>query len=328
VATVLVGPAINRFGARLFLAAGAALYALAALGMLALAYEGAVTVFRAVQGIGGAAIIPAAYTLGAGLLPRRQATALGMMGALNSLALAAGPPIGLILYTGYGAIGLFVPAAVAAGLGVVSTLVLPAARAVPDPAPGFGYDRGWTPSLLANAFAAVYFGGILAYLPLYLHRVHGPNAGIFFTADALGVLLFRIPTGILADRHGSLVPKLLGLVITLPGIAILALPPSALTLILSGSGTGIGAGLFITGIQSDLARLSTGSNRGTAMSMSAASFSAGIFAGSAISGFLIGPGGFNAVLLFGGLNSLAAVPFALARRVRTLQDSVLPPTGG
>jgi predicted MFS family arabinose efflux permease len=75
--------------------------------------------------------------------------------------------------------------------------------------------------------------------------------------------------------------------------------------------TGIGAGLFITGVYADLSAQSTDANRGTALSMSSASFSAAIFAGGAISGLLIGPGGFNAVLLLGGVTCLAALPLAL-----------------
>jgi MFS family permease len=183
-----------------------------------------------------------------------------------------------------------------------------------EEARGFGYDRAWTPLIVANGLAAIYFGGIIAYLPLYLRHVHGPNAGIFFTADAIGVLLLRIPTGMLADRQGALLPKILGLAITLPGIGVLGLSPSIFTLVASGAMTGIGAGLFITGVYADLAVRSTEANRGTAMSLSAASFGAAIFAGSAISGLLIGPGGFTAVLIFGAITCLAALPFAVLQR--------------
>jgi len=314
--TLVLGPALNRYGSRVFLIGGAGLYLVTGIGMLAIAHEAAVAGFRALQGIGNAIIMPSAFTLGARLIPRRQATTLGLLGALNNISLATGPPIGLTLYAQHGSSGLFLPAIGAAALGLVMMLLVPSGGGAREPARGFGFDRIWIPVLLANALAATYFGGILAYLPLYLHGIHGPNAGIFFTADALGVLLLRIPTGMLADRRGSLLPKLLGVSITLPGIAMLALPPSVLTLSLSGAGTGIGAGLLITGVMADLARLSAEGNRGTAMSMGNASFSAGIFSGSALSGLLIGPGGFDAVLLYGGVTCVAALPFTLARQSR------------
>jgi MFS family permease len=319
IATIALGPAINRRGAQLFLRAGAILYLAASLGMLLAAQEGAVAAFRTVQGVGNAFMGPSAFVLAAGLVPRRPGTAIGLLGALNTVALAIGPPVGLALYSGHGASALFWPAAGMAALGLAVALLLPARESPAPAAPGLGFDRAWLPPLLANGLAVMYFGGIVAYLPLVLRHAHGPNAGIFFTADAVGVLLLRVPTGMLADRSGSLLPKVAGVALTLPGIAVLALPPSIPVLVVSGAFTGAGAGLFITGVLADLARLSTEANRGTAMSMGTGSFSASIFAGSTISGLLIGAG-FNAILVFGFLTTVAALPFAW-RRVTPLDVS-------
>jgi MFS family permease len=316
VVMLALGPALNRHGAKIFLRSAALLYLLAAAGMLVFRAELPVTAFRGLQGVGSALILPASMTLAARLVPHRQGAAMGAVGTLNALALAAGPPIGLTLYARYGGTGLLVPALSAAALGLVAVFLVPGAPPTPTPARGFGFDRAWTSLIVANGLAAIYFGGIVAYLPLNLRALHGPNAGIFFTADAIGVLLLRIPTGILVDRRGALIPMVLGLAITLPGIGVLALPPSIVTLALSGAMTGIGAGLFITGVYTDLASRSSDANRGTAMSMSSASFGGAIFVGSAVSGLLIGPGGFNAVLTFGAITCALALPFAVIRPSR------------
>jgi len=308
---LLAGPAINRYGPVLFLRLAAAVYLIASLGMLLVPQEVSITAFRALQGSGMAVAIPSTYTLGAQLLPRRPATALGMLGALNSLALAAGPPIGLQLYVGRSAVWLFLPAAATAALGLGATVILPRHEPSPEPASGLGFDLSWLPSILGNMLFAANFGGILAYLPLYLRQLHGPNAGIFFTADALGVLLLRVPTGMLADRYGSFLPKLIGLVVTLPGLAALFLRPSVATLVVAGAGTGVGAGLFITGVLGDLSRRSTEANRGTAMSLGSGSFSGAIFAGGIVSGLLIGPYGWNAIVWLGVMTCLASLPFVV-----------------
>jgi MFS family permease len=313
IATIALGPAINRRGAQLFLRAGAVLYLAAAVGMLLVAHEGAVAAFRTLQGVGNAFMGPSAFVLAAALMPLRRGMAIGLLGALNTVALAVGPPIGLALYAGHGAEALFWPAAAIAALGLAVTLILPSRKAPAAAAPGLGFDRVWLPPLLANGLAVMYFGGIVAYLPLVLRHVHGPNAGIFFSADAIGVLLLRVPTGILADRSGSLLPKVVGVALTLPGIAVLALPASIPVLIISGAFTGVGAGLFITGILADLAGLSTDANRGTAMSLGTGSFSAAIFIGSAVSGLLIGPWGWDAILAFGFITTAAALPFTWRR---------------
>ncbi len=313
VATLALGPALNRYGPRLFLGLSAFVYVVAACGMLFVHHEIPVTSFRVLQGIGAGLILPAAMTHVALLVPRRTGTALGAMGALNGFSMAAAPPIGLFMYLRYGASGLFLPAFAAAVLGLVAVARLPGIRPEGHHASGFGFDTRWLPLLLANGLAAVYFGGILSYLALYLRHLHGPNAGIFFTADAVGVLLLRLPTGWLADRRGSLLPKILGLTITLPGIAILGLPPTSGILIASGAMTGIGAGLFITGLYADMARRSSAVNRGTAMSLSSASFGFGIFLGSAVSGLLLVHGGFEAILIFGIVTCIVALPLAIVK---------------
>lgn len=313
VVMLALGPALNRHGAKVFLRSAALLYLVAAAGMLLFREELPVTAFRGLQGIGTALILPASMTLAARLAPQRQGVALAAVGTLNALPLAAGPPIGLALYANYGGTGLFVPALLAAATGLAIVFFARGAPSNSTPAGGFGFDSAWTGLIAANGLAGIYFGGIIAYLPLHLRALHGPNAGIFFTADAIGVLLLRIPTGVLVDRRGPLLPMVLGLTITLPGIGILALPPSVIILVLSGAMTGIGAGLFITGNITELSIRSSDENRGTALSMFSASFGAAIFAGGALSGLLIGPGGFDAVLVFGAFTCLLALPFALLR---------------
>ncbi len=310
----LVGPALNRYGSDRFLRLGGLLYLVAAVGMLLLRQEFLVALFRTLQGVGTAILLPSAYTLGARLIPRRRGAALGIMGSISNLSLAIGPPIGLVLYGAHGAAWLLVPAILASGVGLLAASLVPRAKTTHQPARGFGFDRVWVPGLMANMLSSAYFGGSIAYLPLYLRHLHGPNAGIFFTADAVGVLLLRVPTGMLVDRSGSLVPKLIGLVITLAGIGVLVFPPSIPVLIAAGACTGVGAGLLITGVMTDLSNLSREANRGTAMSTGGASLSAAFFLGGTVSGLLIGPGGFNAVLAVGAVSCILAVPFVLAER--------------
>ena len=312
--TLLVGPLINRLGPRRLLRGGMVCYLVAGIGLLAFPGEVPVVLCRALQGCGTALVMPSVLTMAPRIVPLRPGAALGMVGSLSNLAMAVTPPVGLWLYARGGATSLFVPAIVCAGCGVAASLLMPAVAPAATPARGFGYDRRWTPTLAANTFLLAYFGGLLAYLPISLLAPGAPNAGLYFAADAVGVMLLRTPSGALVDRYGARPAMLLGVAITLLGLGALALPPTTTTLIVAGITTGLGAGLFIAGILVTLAKRSGDHNRGTAMAMSAASLNLGILGGSTVSGLLYGPGGFHAVLLLGTVTTLATLPFILRER--------------
>ncbi|HEY7780319.1 MAG TPA: MFS transporter [Ktedonobacterales bacterium] len=322
--TPLVGPLIDRWGPRRLMLLGTAAYVVAAAGLIALPYEVAAAACRLTQGIASGLILPSALTLAPRLVPARRGMILGLTGSLNTVALAIGPPVGLWLYA-FGPRQLFLVAGLCALAGLALVKLLPdvplhaaqanrVARGQSHQSWRVAYDRRWTAPLLANALTAAYFGGVVAYLPIMLAHDHGPSAGIFFTADAIGVILLSAPSGALVDRAGPRVPQLLGIAVTLGGLAALFFAPSVLTLILAGAGTGIGAGLFTTAVRVVVATRSAEHNRGTAMALSASSGSAGIFVNSALSGLIIGPGGFTGVIVFGALTTLAGLAPVLLDR--------------
>jgi MFS family permease len=315
--TLFSGPLINRWGPPRLMLGGVVCYLLAALGMLLFPVEGIVAACRAVQGLGLALVYPSLLTMAPRLVPLGPGAALGLVASFNTVAMAAAPPIGLWLYGQGGGAALFGPAAACAAMGLGVALLLPAMPRPSAPARGFGYDRRWTALLLANAFCAAYFGGVAAYLPLTLARMGGPNVGIFFTADAVSILLLRAPSGAFVDRvdrAGPRVAQLAGVLVTMVGLGALALPATPLTLIVAGAGTGIGTGLFISALLVSLTRRSGDHNRGTAMALTSASLNVGMFACAALSGLLYGAAGFGAVLLLGAATTLIAFPCVLADR--------------
>ncbi len=316
--TLAVGPLLNRRGVRLFMVAGACLYACAGAVMLAFPVEIAITAGKLLQGMGAALVTPSVYAAVPLLAPRATGIAMGLVTTLGSAPLAIGPALGLVLYAHGGPVWLLLPTILlGAGSAIVSWLLrMPKADEVtpPAPSPGFGYDRRWTPALTANMLNGVYFGGIVAYLPLVLARTHGPNAGIFFSADAVGVVLLRFPGGMLADRTRTSTPMLLGLIVTMIGLAAFVPTTNLLWLIAAGAGTGIGAGLFASGLLTEMAGRSTAGNRGTAMSLSVATASLGVFLGGAISGLLIRPTGFSGVIVFGAVAEALGIPLVLLVR--------------
>lgn len=316
--TIGVGPFINRIGAKRLMLAGMVAYFLAAMGMLAFPSELAVTGFRAMQGIGAALVIPSALTLAPGIIPLKSGMALGLMSMLYTVASAVGPPLGLWLFNRGGPATLFIPAAGCALLGLLLGFALRASQRPKAEVRGFGYDRRWTRELAADVLGNIYFGGIAAYLPLMMARINGPNAGIFFSADALGVLLLRVPTGLVVDRWGPRLAEALGIMLTMGGIGALFLPASVATLVLAGAGTGTGAGLLITAVVVSLSGKSGEHNRGTAMALGTAAYNVGIFFGGAVAGPVAGAAGFGGVLVVGLVGTVLALPIVMSQRTSKL----------
>jgi MFS family permease len=314
VATLFSGPLIDRRGARLALRLGPALYLGAACLFLISAAPAAIVSARVLQGLGIALILPGAYAVVPSLIPPRfRGTALAAFGAVQNLALAAGPPLGLWLLR-RGAAVLFGVAALAALTGALLSLLLRVGRGARTEGPVFTYRGAWTPLLTLTFLTVVYWGVVTAFLPLHVPRQLIPAVGWFFTADALGILAFRIPIGFLSDRFGSRWLLLAGILVTVLAIGLLLLPASDLTLILAGAGTGAGAALLIPPTLVELQKRSDDSDRGTAMALFTTSFAAAIGVGSLVAAPLVAEAGFEAALLASAALCLFAAPLALGLR--------------
>lgn len=322
-ATLLAGPLIDRKGARVALRLGPGLYLVAALIFLASGQPVAITIARLLQGVGIAMVLPAAYAVVPTLIPPRyRGTALGAFGVFQNLALAIGPPLGLWLLA-RGATVLFAVAALAAALGLGLSLLLRVGDAPAAEGPLFKYRAAWTPLLTLTFLTIVYWGVVTAYLPIHVPRGMVPAVGWFFTADAIGVLLFRIPAGFLSDRFGSRWLFTAGIAIQLLAIGLLIVPASWATLILAGCGTGAGAALLIPPTLLELQKRSDDRDRGTAMALFTTSFAAAIAVGSLAAAPVVQGLSFEAAMGLSAVLCVAALPIAL-RSVRVRPASADP----
>ena len=311
VATLAVGPFVDRRGARLAIRLGAACYVLAAALFLTSVWLPAIALARVLQGVGIALVIPAVFSIVPMLVSRGfQGAALGAVGAFNNVSLAAGPPLGLLLL-GLSPTILFLTALIAAGLAIVVSVFLHVGRATSTPGQLLKYRRAWTPLYLITFLCVVYWGVVTAFLPVEVPRSQIPNVGWFFVADAVAVLVARIPAGFLADRFGSRWLLVVGALVTGLGIAFLLAPASFTSLLLAGTATGVSAALLLPPILLELTKRSDETDRGTAMALYNTSFAAAVGVGSLGAAGLVQHLGFNATLLLSLAACLSAIPIAL-----------------
>ena len=119
-ALILVGGTLgDRFGRRRLFVVGAAIFGAASLWCALVPDPGQLVASRAVQGVGGALLVPASLAIvGASFEGASRAKAIGAWGALSGLAMAVGPVLGglLVEYVSWRAAFLIAPAMAAVAI--------------------------------------------------------------------------------------------------------------------------------------------------------------------------------------------------------------------
>jgi EmrB/QacA subfamily drug resistance transporter len=165
----------DRFGRKLALQIGLALFGGASLGVLLVDSSGELIAVRSIMGIGGALIMPATLSIISNVFPREErAKAIGVWSAMAAIGIGLGPLFGGLLLEYFDWTSVFlVNVPVAATALALAFWLVPESR---DPKPGaFDFvgaglsiaalgtlvyavieapDRGWTSPLILGCFAA------------------------------------------------------------------------------------------------------------------------------------------------------------------------------
>jgi predicted MFS family arabinose efflux permease len=243
---------------------------------------------RLFQGVSSGIFMTGGPVFVAELTPEhRRGEAMGLFAVASTIAIAVGPPVGLMLgeYVSY-----HVTYALSALAGCLAfALLLPLRQTHGKPPPGMRSGgaliewRVW-PAAIPGFVAALGNGTLFAFLVPLMDERHLPGAGFFFTFDACAFFLVRAVGGRWSDRHGRWAVVVPGLLTLGLALAILAAVPVFPAFVVAALLWGGAISVIIPELTALAVDLVPPARRGAAVATYTGVFEAGI----ALSGLALG----------------------------------------
>lgn len=290
---LFAGKAMEKGGRNLLIFLGVAICLTAIAGYN---WSGTVTVLllmRMLFGIGFGMASTAFPTMASDVIPiRRMGEGLGYFGLSTSLAMSAGPLIGLSLLQGPGFSSLLLCTGLAIAiilpLGYRLTRRLPAHHREPAPAAipgpkGNVFRKLLVPGML-NLLLSVSYGGLLGFLALYGQEAHLDHIAYFFLFNAVAIVIIRPVSGKIFDRFGPAALLIPGSLFIIGGLLLLSFASSTAALFPAALCYGIGFGSMQPALQTWMIQSVDPRQRGTANGMFLNSLDFGVAVGTMILG--------------------------------------------
>lgn len=316
-----VGREIDRGGGKRFLIAGTLVFVAASLLYLLASSIMILFAVRIVHGLGMALFTTAAFVLVADLAPAsRRGEALGIWGTVPTLASAIAPFIGLEIRERYGDSTVFIISAVLATMSFLLVTFMRDPHKEHDPnaaSAGLIEKSVFFPAILVISMTFI-FGTVSSFVLLFADERSIANAGLYFTASAVAVVISRLLGGKLSDRHGRWKVILPSMALMGLGVAILSQSGSLLTLIAGAGVIGLSFGAGFPALSALAVDLAPDGRRGAAMGTFSASFEVGIGVGAMVMGVVATLVGYSSMFLIGSALPVAGMLFAMVR-LRSMQ---------
>ena len=336
IATVIsmfaMGIAVDRFGRRWFLTAGALLMSAASLAFSFVAEVGPLMfVLRALQGVAFAMAFVAGSTLAVDQAPpERLGQAIGIFGLTMLSMNAVAPAVMEAVAESRGWPFAFAIAASVAALSAVCSAFLQERRLPPhstDRIPGL-LEVAFQPRQLRVAIVVTVAGGAFGTMFTY-HQPFAVELGIsqvrsFFVAYACSGIVARVALGPFIDgigRHRASIGSLLLYAVAVT--AMIGLRPGGLAWI--GLLFGLAHGLFYPAFNALALERSGPRERGKVMALFQGWFNVGFAGGTFALGYLAAVHGYPAVFATAGLATFAAVALLALSPEGRLSRSAAPP---
>jgi MFS family permease len=327
-----LGQLADRRGRQMVLLIGLAAAAIAPIGYLVTQSLPLLIAIRAFHGLSIAAFTTAYSTLVVDLSPpSNRGEVIGYMSLVNPVGVAIGPAIGGFLQEWAGYTPLFLLSAGLGVVGFVGALWIQAPVPVAQPVAGTRKTTFWrvllrprlrTPTLTLM-LAGMAFGVLSTFVPLFIQEAGvNLNAGLFYTAAAVGSFSVRLLTGRASDRYGRGRFITLGLLLYAVTMLLLWSARSTGVFLLAGLLEGSGIGIFLPLMIALVADRSEVHERGRVFSLCVGGFDLGMAIAGPALGLLAEQIGYRGLFgLSSGLAFLSVIIFA-TQSSKTLTHSL------
>lgn len=290
---LFAGKTMEKGGRNLLIFLGVAICLAAVTGYY---WSGTITVLllmRMLFGIGFGMASTAFPTMASDVIPiRRMGEGLGYFGLSTSLAMSAGPLIGLSLLQGPGfstlllctglAVALILPLGYRLTRSLPSHHKEPVAAAIPGPKANV-FRKLLIPGLL-NLLLSISYGGLLGFLALYGQEAHLDHIAYFFLFNAVAIVIIRPVSGKIYDRFGPAALLIPGSLFIIGGLLLLSFASSTAALFPAALCYGIGFGSMQPALQTWMIQSVDPRQRGTANGLFLNSLDLGVAIGTMILG--------------------------------------------
>jgi len=231
---LVVGRLSDRFGKKLFLCLGLAVYVIAAIGYMLAPTFRELLVFRVLSGVGTALVIPIAYAYVGELAPLgREGRYMGLLNVATIAGFGTGPVMGGFLYDTFGMDTAFLSMSILSAAGFLTVLIfLPPVSASKETSShqaeasslvSMLKDNGMRAFMAFHLMLGISYGSVLAFLPVFMidaRQTTALQAGIVIAARSVVNGVFSYPSGTLADRMNRVVLVVLGGVVLFAAVAL------------------------------------------------------------------------------------------------------------
>jgi MFS family permease len=307
-----VGGWVDRYGARAVMLPGAGVLVVTMLGLTLATTPLALIALMAGLGIGNALISTAGSIVVAAESPSaRRGEALSLYYVASSVGVALGPAAGFAL-AAVG--GMALNFAVVTALTAVTAALVALLRTAPGDAraPG-GLGRPWSRHALAASVALIVIttghSTVYAFLPMHASAAGLGSAAWFFPLMSGCTIACRFLLRRTSDRVGRAPVLVPAVAVIALGNALLALPPTAPSLVASAVLLGSGNSMLYPTLVALIVDRTPGSERGLAIGTLSGAWDVGVFVGSPLIALLVQARGYSAGFLAAA--ATAAVGLAL-----------------